>query len=73
VLRFDPGLIIISAGQDCLSDDPLGNMALRPDDLGTLASFLAAPGIPLALLLEGGYGPSHPEAIAAIIHALEHA
>ncbi len=71
VVGFDPGLIIISAGQDCLFDDPLGGMALRPDDLGTLASYLAAPGIPLALLLEGGYGPSHPAAIAAIIHALK--
>jgi acetoin utilization deacetylase AcuC-like enzyme len=71
VLQFDPGIIIISAGQDCLSDDPLGNMSLGPGDLGTLTSLLAAPGIPLALLLEGGYGPSHPAAIAAIINALE--
>jgi len=70
VLEFDPGLIIISAGQDCLSDDGLGSMALRPGDLGTLASIMADPGIPLALLLEGGYGPSHPAAIAAIVHAL---
>jgi acetoin utilization deacetylase AcuC-like enzyme len=70
ILEHDPGLIIISAGQDCLFDDLLGGMALRPGDLGTLASLLAAPGIPLALLLEGGYGPSHPAAIAAIIHAL---
>ncbi len=71
VVGFDPGLIIVSAGQDCLSDDPLGGMALRPADLGTLASFLVETGIPLALLLEGGYGPSHPAAITAIIHALE--
>jgi acetoin utilization deacetylase AcuC-like enzyme len=70
ILDFDPGLIIISAGQDCLSDDPLGGMALRPGDLGTLTSILADPGIPLALLLEGGYGPSHPAAITAIVHAL---
>lgn len=71
ILRFDPGLVLVSAGQDCLSDDPLGGMALRPQDLGVLASDLAGTGIPIALLLEGGYGHSHPAAIGAIIHALE--
>jgi len=71
VKEFDPGLIIVSAGQDCLADDPLGSMALCPEDLGTLASYLAGTGIPLALLLEGGYGPSHSAAIGVIIHALE--
>jgi acetoin utilization deacetylase AcuC-like enzyme len=71
ILQFDPGLIIVSAGQDCLFDDPLGDMALCPEDLGTLTAFLAAPGIPLTLLLEGGYGPSHPAAISAIVRALE--
>ena len=30
--RFRPGAVIISAGQDILFDDPLGNMNLQPDD-----------------------------------------
>jgi hypothetical protein len=35
-----------------------------------MASLLSGTGVPLALLLEGGYGPSHPTAIASIIRNL---
>lgn len=70
IRNFEPGLIIVSAGQDCLFDDPLGNMDLHPDDIGSMASLLNHTGIPLVLLLEGGYGPSHPAAIASIIRNL---
>lgn len=70
VRNFDPGLIIVSAGQDCLMDDPLGNMNLYPDDIGAMASLLSGTGIPLVLLLEGGYGPSHAAAITSIIQNL---
>ncbi len=70
VMNFEPGLIIVSAGQDCLLDDPLGNMNLYPDDIGAMASLLSGTGIPLVLLLEGGYGPSHTAAISSIIRNL---
>ena len=70
IRNFEPGLIIVSAGQDCLCDDPLGNMNLYPDDIGAMASLLFQTGIPLVLVLEGGYGPSHPAAIASIIRNL---
>jgi acetoin utilization deacetylase AcuC-like enzyme len=70
IRNFEPGLIIVSAGQDCLIDDPLGNMNLHPNDIGAMASLLSGTGVPLALLLEGGYGPSHPTAIASIIRNL---
>jgi acetoin utilization deacetylase AcuC-like enzyme len=70
IRNFEPGLIIVSAGQDCLLDDPLGNMNLHPDDIGAMASLLSGTGVPLVLLLEGGYGPSHPAAIASIIRNL---
>jgi acetoin utilization deacetylase AcuC-like enzyme len=66
ILDFDPGLLIISAGQDCLFDDPLGGMELRPEDLGELAGLLQRTGIPLSFVLEGGYGPSHGRAIRAV-------
>ncbi len=69
--RFRPGAVIISAGQDNLSDDPLGNMNLRPDDLLHLTGILLdAIECPLALVLEGGYGPSHGAAISCILSAL---
>jgi acetoin utilization deacetylase AcuC-like enzyme len=71
VARMDPQLIIISAGQDILSDDPVGNMQLVPEDLGYLTGLiLDATGMPLTLVLEGGYGPSHAAAVQNIFSAL---
>ena len=70
--RQKPDCVIISAGQDILSDDPVGNMALVPADIGYLTGLvLDTLNIPLALVLEGGYGPSQPEAVAEIFSALK--
>jgi len=70
--RFRPDLVIISAGQDLLFDDPLGWMRIRPGDCATLTRLIidAAEGS-LAFVLEGGYGPSHSEAIRQILSALK--
>jgi len=69
--RFRPDALIVSAGQDILSDDPVGGMNIRPDDLGILTSLLTPATSPaLALVLEGGYGPSHGDAVASIYRAL---
>ncbi|OPX62497.1 MULTISPECIES: histone deacetylase [unclassified Methanoregula] len=69
--RFRPDFLIVSAGQDILFDDPLGGLSVFPDDFRVLTSLLLRPGCPLALVLEGGYGPSHGEAISHIFAALE--
>jgi acetoin utilization deacetylase AcuC-like enzyme len=68
--RFRPECLIVSAGQDILSDDPLGGMNIVPGDFSVLTSLLLRAGIPLALVLEGGYGPSHGEAVSRIFSAL---
>jgi acetoin utilization deacetylase AcuC-like enzyme len=69
--KFRPDAVIVSAGQDALSDDPKSDMLLFPGDFGTLTRLvLEATDHPLALVLEGGYGPSHGDAIAAIFSAL---
>lgn len=69
---FDPDLIIISAGQDALSDDLLGGMRLKPQDYGTFTEMVCSIGRrPPAFVLEGGYGPSHGKAIAQILRVLE--
>jgi acetoin utilization deacetylase AcuC-like enzyme len=69
--RFQPEVLIVSAGQDTLVDDPLGGMALVPEDFGILTRLLiGATDCPLALVLEGGYGPSHGKAISRIFSAL---
>ena len=70
--RFNPGILIISAGQDPLVDDPRSGMRLVPADFGVLTSLLkTVVDTPLALVLEGGYGPSHGEAICQIFSALK--
>lgn len=68
--RFRPDCVIVSAGQDTLFDDPLGGLSVFPEDFSVLTSLLLRAGCPLALVLEGGYGPSHGEAISHIFAAL---
>jgi acetoin utilization deacetylase AcuC-like enzyme len=71
IQKFRPGLLLVSAGQDILFDDPLGGMELYPSDFGLLTwRLLKAGGLPLALVLEGGYGPSHGATIAEIFRVL---
>lgn len=71
VERFSPDVMIISAGQDILFDDPLGMMSIHPQDFELLTRMLArAAGVPLALVLEGGYSPSHGLAVHHIFTAL---
>jgi acetoin utilization deacetylase AcuC-like enzyme len=70
--NFKPGLLIISAGQDPLADDPIGSMRLRPEDFGVLTRILMESSKnPLAVVLEGGYGPSLGEAVAHIFRVLQ--
>jgi acetoin utilization deacetylase AcuC-like enzyme len=69
--RFEPDVILVSAGQDPLADDPRGNMKLEPEDFGLLTqSLLEASDRGLGLVLEGGYGPSQGKAVGHIIEAL---
>ncbi|MCK9632614.1 MAG: histone deacetylase [Methanoregula sp.] len=69
--RFKPDLVIVSAGQDVLSDDPLECMNLVPSDIGTLTALVRdATERSLTFVLEGGYGLSHPESIRTIFDTL---
>jgi len=69
--RFSPDVMIVSAGQDILFDDPIGRMKIRPQDFELLTRMLVhASGVPLALVLEGGYSPMQGAAIHHIFAAL---
>jgi len=69
--RARPDLLIVSAGQDAMTGDPLSVMDLHPVDYGTLTGLLLdATGLAPAFILEGGYGRSHPAAINAILSAV---
>ncbi|MCX6693895.1 MAG: histone deacetylase [Methanomicrobiales archaeon] len=68
---YRPELLIISAGQDPLHDDPVSGMKLIPEDFQALTALLVrAHEKPLALVLEGGYGPSLGVAVRAIFDGL---
>jgi acetoin utilization deacetylase AcuC-like enzyme len=69
--RFRPECILVSAGQDILSDDPLGGMNVVPEDFSVFTSLLLHAGCPLAFVLEGGYGPSHADAVSRIFSVLQ--
>ena len=54
-----------------MSDDPIGGIKLTPDDFGVLTYITArSAGVPLALVLEGGYGPSLGPAVSSVFNAL---
>lgn len=55
VLRFEPELVLVSAGFDAHVDDPLGGMALTRNGFRELARRCAALGPRAAAVLEGGY------------------
>ena len=71
ITSFSPDLLVVSAGQDCLHDDPLGGINLYPRDFIELTHFaLSCTKNPIAFVLEGGYGPSHGDAIRGIFETL---
>jgi acetoin utilization deacetylase AcuC-like enzyme len=73
---FVPGLVLVSAGFDCLLGDPLGGMTLEPEDLAGLAGFLVERaavwcGGRVVVALEGGYVPERVgTAAVAVLRAL---
>ncbi len=55
IVRHRPELVIVSAGFDAHVDDPLGSLRLSPGAFGTMATAVSELGVPLAIVLEGGY------------------
>jgi acetoin utilization deacetylase AcuC-like enzyme len=56
--RFEPQLVLVSAGFDAHVDDPLADMELTADGFRELARRSAALGPRVAAVLEGGYNPA---------------
>jgi acetoin utilization deacetylase AcuC-like enzyme len=56
---FEPDLVLVSAGFDAHIEDPLAGCRLSTESFASMArdmrDFIAAAGIPLGLVLEGGY------------------
>jgi acetoin utilization deacetylase AcuC-like enzyme len=56
---FEPGLLLISAGYDAHASDPLAGCLVTEDGFAAMAALIrdaaAVAGVPLGLVLEGGY------------------
>jgi acetoin utilization deacetylase AcuC-like enzyme len=53
--RFDPDLVLVSAGFDAHEDDPVGGCALTESSYAELARQALTLGKPVGYVLEGGY------------------
>ncbi len=70
--RFDPGLLLVSAGFDAHRHDPISRMRVSTDGYGhlTIALREIADGVdaPIAFVLEGGYGLDTLSEGVAMVH-----
>jgi acetoin utilization deacetylase AcuC-like enzyme len=72
VRRFEPELVLVSAGFDAHADDPLADMALSREGFGELARRSAALGPRVAAVLEGGYNVEMlPSLVEAALRGFE--
>ncbi|MEP6743915.1 MAG: histone deacetylase, partial [Gemmatimonadota bacterium] len=57
--EWSPDLILLSAGYDSMTGDPLGGFTLEPEHYATWVTRLRERfvGVPIVGLLEGGYAP----------------
>jgi acetoin utilization deacetylase AcuC-like enzyme len=69
LLEFKPSLLLVSAGFDAYSGDPLVQMTLEPDDFATFGKWLRECGVPVGGILEGGYSDQLPELIDSFLNA----
>ncbi|AFZ57443.1 histone deacetylase [Anabaena cylindrica FACHB-243] len=53
--KFQPDLLIISAGYDALADDPLASVNLQPEDFGLFTEYCLGVTRKILFGLEGGY------------------
>lgn len=71
--RWEPDLVLLSAGYDAMRGDPLGGFTLEPAHYAQLVHALRdhLPHAPVVGLLEGGYAPSRvADGVLATVHAL---
>ncbi len=55
ISSFSPAFLVISAGVDTCSQDPLGDLGLSLDGFRRIGGAIAALGLPSLLVQEGGY------------------
>lgn len=73
LLKFQPQLLLVSAGFDAYAGDPITQMSLEPEDFATFGEWLGGLTIPVAAILEGGYSEELPQLIDAFLTAWDRA
>jgi acetoin utilization deacetylase AcuC-like enzyme len=69
LIAFDPDLLLVSAGFDAYSSDPLLQLTLEHEDFAIFGEWLSKIDTPIAVALEGGYSDELPELIDAFLAA----
>ncbi|MEK7467126.1 MAG: histone deacetylase [Planctomycetota bacterium] len=70
--KFDPELVLISAGFDAWKKDPIGGLNLEIEDFAELTGIVKRLKRPVASVLEGGYDlEALPRCVLAHLEALE--
>lgn len=67
LLKFQPDLLLVSAGFDAHSGDPLTQLSLELEDFALFGRWLADTGVPAGAILEGGYSDRLPELVETFL------
>jgi acetoin utilization deacetylase AcuC-like enzyme len=55
IRNFGPAYLVVSAGMDIYTDDPLGKIKVTTDGIIEIGKRISAPGFPTVIIMEGGY------------------
>lgn len=69
LLDFQPDILLVSAGFDAYSGDPITQMTLEREDFALFGKWLRETGVPAGAILEGGYSDELPSLIDAFLTA----
>lgn len=69
LLKFEPDLLLVSAGFDAFAGDPLTQMSLEEQDFAFVGKCLRETGLPAGAILEGGYSDQLPQLVDAFLTA----
>lgn len=67
LLEFRPDLILVSAGFDAFSGDPITQMTLEGEDFATFGKWLRDANVAAGAILEGGYSDDLPQLIDSFL------
>lgn len=69
LLKFKPDLLLVSAGFDAYTGDPITQMMLEREDFAMFGSWLRQSSVLTAAIIEGGYSDDLPDLIDSFLTA----